>query len=94
MEFFRVQCFAWFNGGHTPLRQSTECLNPFTHFLRESGPRILRSIFGVFALPEEYRNIWLHWETTSRKLRIQRHCLDSGFCLRTHFPREDGLSAA
>ena len=34
-------------------------------FLREGGPRILRSILGVFASPEEYKNFWISWEMTS-----------------------------
>ena len=50
---FKCYFYIQFDSWYAPRRQFTECLNFLAHFLRECRPRTLRSMLGVFALPEE-----------------------------------------
>ena len=64
MKYFRIHSFVWFDSGHAPMRQFTECLNYFTHFLREGRPRILRSILGL-CIARGTQEMWYFWEMKS-----------------------------
>ena len=60
--------FLGFDSGHTFLRQSSERFLPnFTHFLRERGPRILRSIL------ESGTDYWKAHSVEQGLLPLARH---------------------
>ena len=46
------------------MRQAWSFLKIFTLFLRESGLRTVRSLFGVFMSPGTYKKIGFVWEMT------------------------------
>ena len=83
-------------------RQFTEAVwTNFPLFVRESGPRTLRSRSPVVASPEEYKKLYSHWEMTSAHFpffwrmlvdsayTIMRQCTDAWGILHVFYVKVD-----